>query len=76
MLEKDQSLSPDDVKARLMRSARKIAADSTLVGAGVLDIDAALNDTGYVTGAAQSPLMSISSYQLAGLSPGAPHPPY
>ena len=51
LLEQDPTLTPATVKARLMRSARKIPGDSTAVGAGVLDIGAALDDTGRVTGA-------------------------
>ena len=35
MLDKDPGLIPDDVKARLMRSARKIGGDATVTGAGV-----------------------------------------
>ncbi len=57
MLEKDPSLTPATVKARLMRSARKIDADPTEAGAGILDADAALNDSGVVSGEALSPLM-------------------
>tara|TARA_R110002096_G_scaffold23031_2_gene73517 strand:- start:3305 stop:5302 length:1998 start_codon:yes stop_codon:yes gene_type:complete len=57
MLEKDPSLSPATVKARLMRSAHKLDADPTEAGAGLLDADAALNDSGVVTGQALSPLM-------------------
>ena len=57
MLEKDPALSPATIKARLMRSARKIAADPTEAGAGMLDADAALNDSGIVSGEALSPLM-------------------
>jgi len=58
MLEKDSGLSPATVKARLMRSARKIIDEPTSAGAGVLDVDAALNDTGVVIGGdALSPLM-------------------
>ncbi len=57
MLEKDPTLSPVKVKARLMRSARKLEADPTEVGAGILDADAALNDSGVVAGDALSPLM-------------------
>ena len=34
MLDKDPSLTPDTIKARLMRSARKIDGDVTVVGAG------------------------------------------
>ncbi len=59
MLEKDPSLSPATVKARLMRSARKIDADPTQAGAGLLDTNAALNDSGVVVGDALSPLMII-----------------
>ncbi|MGB5534924.1 MAG: S8 family peptidase, partial [Thiogranum sp.] len=61
MLEKDPTLSPDTVKARLMRSARKIAGDPTVVGAGVLDIDAAMNDTGVMTVPALSPMMALGT---------------
>ena len=57
MLEKDPTLSPATVKARLMRSARKIDADPTDAGAGILDADAALNESGFVSGDALSPLM-------------------
>lgn len=57
MLEKDPSLSPATVKARLMRSARKIDVDPTEAGAGLLDADSALDDSGVVTGDALSPLM-------------------
>ena len=59
MLDKDPSLSPATVKARLMRSARKLEADPTEAGAGLLDIDAALNDSGVVYGQALSPLMTL-----------------
>jgi hypothetical protein len=61
MLTKDPALSPSTVKARLMRSARKIAGDPTSVGAGVLDVDAALNATGVVSGQALSPQMERSA---------------
>ncbi|MDJ0748154.1 MAG: S8 family serine peptidase [Woeseiaceae bacterium] len=57
MLEKDPTLTPATVKARLMRSARKIDADPIEAGAGILDADAALNDSGAVSGEALSPLM-------------------
>jgi len=57
MLDKDPSLTPATVKARLMRSAMKIDADPSEVGAGLLDVDAALNDVGTVSGQALSPLM-------------------
>ena len=46
MLTDDPSLSPDTVKARLMRSARKVIDDPTVAGAGVLDIAAALGNPG------------------------------
>jgi serine protease AprX len=59
MLDKDSSLNPATVKARLMRSARKIAANPIDAGAGVLDIEAALNDTGVVTGEALSPRLLV-----------------
>ena len=57
MLEKNPTLTPATIKARLMRSARKTNADPTEAGAGVLDVDAALNDSGVVAGEALSPLM-------------------
>ena len=57
MLEKDPTLSPATVKARLMRSAHKLDADPTEAGAGLLDAEAALNDAGTVAGEALSPLM-------------------
>ncbi|MEO1203903.1 MAG: S8 family serine peptidase [Pseudomonadota bacterium] len=59
MLHKDPSLNPATIKARLMRSARKIDADPIDAGAGVLDIEAALNDTGIVTGEALSPRLLV-----------------
>ncbi len=57
MLTNDPSLSPATIKARLMRSARKIDADPVTSGAGVLDVSAALAETGTVTGQALSPRM-------------------
>ncbi len=57
MLQKDPSLSPATVKARLMRSARKIDDEPTAAGAGLLDVEAALEDTGILYGEALSPLM-------------------
>ena len=57
MLEKDPSLTPATIKARLMRSARKIDAPPIDAGAGVLDVDAALDDAGVIGGEALSPLM-------------------
>ncbi len=57
MLEKDPSLTPATIKARLMRSARKIDAPPIDAGAGVLDVEAALDDTGVIGGEALSPLM-------------------
>ena len=57
MLDKDSDLSPATVKARLMRSARKVDESPVVAGAGLLDIDAALNETGVVSGDALSPLL-------------------
>jgi serine protease AprX len=49
MLEQDSSLSPDTVKARLMRSAQKTGfPDPFATGAGVLDIEAVLYEAGSV----------------------------
>lgn len=73
MLQKDPSLTPDQVKARLMKTATKSFPasttttdpatgltytsyyDSFTVGAGYLDIWAALNNNDAVSGSAQSP---------------------
>ncbi len=60
MVQKDPSLSPATLKARLMASAVK---DTQLVfqtGAGELDVDAALNATGYAA-SAMSPLSTLAS---------------
>ncbi len=57
MLDKNPLLAPATVKARLMRSARKMEANPAAAGAGLLDVDAAMNDTGTVIGDALSPLM-------------------
>ena len=61
MLEKDPSLNPATVKARLMRSARKLNESPIVAGAGLLDIDAAMNENGVVTGQALSPLMAFDA---------------
>ncbi len=42
LLEQDPSASPDDVKARLLRSARKTAEPIVARGAGILDVEGAL----------------------------------
>lgn len=57
MLQKDPSLTPATIKARLMRSARKYGHSPIDAGAGLLDIDAALNEANTVSGEALSPLM-------------------
>jgi serine protease AprX len=57
MLQKDPSLTPATVKARIMRSAQKLSESPVVAGAGLLDIDAALNETAVVVGDALSPLM-------------------
>jgi len=59
MLDKDPTLSPASVKARLMRSARKIDSDASTAGAGVLDVEAALGDIGVMIEEALSPLMVL-----------------
>ncbi len=61
MLHKDPSLTPSTVKARLMKTARKVWGDPTTTGAGVLDVDAAMNATGQISVKALSPLMQLSS---------------
>jgi hypothetical protein len=58
MLEKDPTLDPDSVKARLMRSAITIpGADTMMQGAGKLNIAGALAEAGRVNTEALSPLM-------------------
>jgi len=55
MLEKDPSLTPDDVKVRLMRTADPLpGASSYQQGAGLIDVDQALNDTSKADGYALS----------------------
>ena len=79
MLQKDPTLTPDQVKERLMRSARKIlprsmfstdaftlitfsnSADIFTVGAGYLDINAALMNTDRFTVPAISPSIVYNS---------------
>ena len=57
MIEKDPTLSPSTVKARLMRSARALpGADPLMQGAGVLDVAAALQEIG-TTDTAVSPIV-------------------
>jgi subtilisin family serine protease len=69
LLEKDPSLNPATVKARLMLSARKAAVgDPFAAGAGALDIVAALNATGEVT-EALSPLAFVESVDPENSSP-------
>jgi serine protease AprX len=76
MLHKDPSLTPDQVKARLMKTATKTFPSSSIatgpatgvaytsqydiftVGAGYLDVWAAMNDTTVVTGTAISPAVT------------------
>ena len=57
MLEKDPTLSPATVKARLMRSAQKLDESPVIGGAGLLDMEAAMDETAVVTGEALSPLL-------------------
>ena len=66
MLDKDPTLSPATVKARLMRSAHKISADPTEAGAGLLDVEAAMDDSGVVSSQALSPLM-VFDYEVGGV---------
>ncbi len=61
MLEKEPTLAPATVKARLMRSARKLPAAPTAIGAGLLDVDAALGETGVIAGEALSPLVTYDT---------------
>jgi serine protease AprX len=55
MIQKDPTLTPSTVKARLMRTARKMYGDPTATGAGALDVEAALNATGVMNAQALSP---------------------
>jgi serine protease AprX len=69
LLEKDPSLNPATVKARLLLSARKAAVgDPFATGAGALDVVAALNATGAVADAL-SPLAFVESVDSEDLSP-------
>lgn len=61
MLAQDPALTPATIKARLMRSARKVPGDTLDTGAGVLDVPAALADAGVVAGEALSPLLARSA---------------
>jgi len=55
MLEHDPGLTPDDVKVRLMASARPLAAEPSLVqGAGVVDVPSALTSDVQADGPALS----------------------
>jgi serine protease AprX len=55
MLEREPSLTPDDVKVRLMASARSLAGVSALVqGAGAVDVPAALTSDVHAQGSALS----------------------
>ena len=82
LLQQNPALTPDQLKASLMKTAYKnlvqasvavepstgqtfnLQADIFTVGAGLLDIDAALNDTDLappVVGAAESPLAAVDA---------------
>jgi serine protease AprX len=63
MLQKDPSLNNNTVKARLMKTARKVGGDPTTTGAGVLDVDAAMNTSGTLAPSvrALSPVMQLSA---------------
>jgi serine protease AprX len=79
LLQQQPSLTPDQVKARLMKTATKnfpstsVSTDPTTgisytstydlftIGAGYLDVWAALNNTDVATGSAQSPTASYDS---------------
>jgi hypothetical protein len=55
MLSEEPSLTPDDVKVRLMRTADRVAgATASQQGAGTLDVDQALDDTSRADGYALS----------------------
>ena len=60
MIGKEPTLNPASVKARLMASTQPVPGAPTEVGAGLLDVTAALDATGY-TDSAPSPKMELSS---------------
>jgi len=45
MLSKDPTLNPDTIKARLMASAHSIPEEAVRMGAGLVDVDAAISKT-------------------------------
>jgi serine protease AprX len=61
MLQKSPSLTPSTVKARLMKTARKIPGDPTDYGTGAMNVDAAMNSTAVMTAPALSPIMQLSA---------------
>ncbi|MEM9386006.1 MAG: S8 family serine peptidase [Pseudomonadota bacterium] len=61
MLSKDPQLNPGTVKARLMRSARKVQGTILETGAGVLDIEGAMDESGWISGQALSPRLARSN---------------
>jgi serine protease AprX len=72
MLEKEPTLDPDSVKARLMKSATKMRGLPYDVGAGVLDVEVALEMGGYTENAVSPqvfrlPLGVIIAESIGGL---------
>ncbi len=62
MLESSPSLTPDDVKARLMRHARHdLAADVLTRGAGAVDVGSALTATGFSAGSVSPTVFAESA---------------
>ena len=65
MISADPSLTPDDVKARLMQTAEPLAAaDSAQQGAGEVDVAAALASNAVVSGYALSPKVGTGTTVL------------
>src|SRR5207247_9578396 len=61
MLQKDPTLTPDDLKGRLMKSALKLPAYNLLqVGAGYLDVQAALDSHTRIHRTALSPSVHVA----------------
>ncbi|WP_309719534.1 S8 family serine peptidase [Armatimonas sp.] len=64
LIQKDPTLSPDTVKARLMLSADKYWNDPATYGAGLLNIPGALNQTAKANRSAFSPILKRTSSRV------------
>ncbi len=61
LLQKEPTLTPDAVKARLMLSADKLGSDVTAYGAGLINIPAALNNSAKPTVYARTPTVKLNT---------------